>query len=225
MKKIALISNGDFRQSASKVCWPKQEHTLKEVERAFKTIGIDTFRAHPFKKEQEHGFVNTQAETCEVFAGLDPDVPVVVVLSCWAYAHHVASSLKLHKGNILLLGNFDGTWPGLVALLNHSATLERMSIRHTRVWSDSFSGDQKFINNLKSWINTGSIEYSSDHITSLSDLDPGKGAGQPGYKMGQELAADILKKKADTGADGPRVYGYAERGHKPRPTRADRHAS
>ena len=207
MKKIALISNGDFRQSVSKVCWPKQEHTLKEVEKAFKTISVDTFRANLFKKEQEHGFVNTQAETCEVFAGLDPDVPVVVVLSCWAYAHHVASSLKLHKGNILLLGNFDGTWPGLVALLNHSATLERMGIRHTRVWSGSFSDDQTFINNLKSWINTGSIEYSSDHITSLSDLDPAKGAGQPGYTMGQELAADILKKKRILGQMDPGCMG------------------
>lgn len=207
MKKIALISNGDFRQSASKVCWPKQEHTLNEVEKAFKTIGVDTFRANPFKKEQEHGFLNTQAETCEVFAGLDPAVPVVVVLSCWAYAHHVASSFKLHRGNILLLGNFDGTWPGLVALLNHSATLERMGIRHSRVWSDSFSDDRKFINNLKSWINDGSIEYSTEHITSLKDLDPAKGSGQSGFEMGQELAADILKKKRILGQMDPGCMG------------------
>jgi L-fucose isomerase-like protein len=207
MKKIALISNGDFRQSASKVCWPKQEETLKEVEKAFKSIGLDTFRANPFKKDQGHGFLNTQAETCAVFAGLDPDVPVVVVLSSWTYAHHVASSLKLHRGNTLLLGNFDGTWPGLVALLNHSATLERMGIRHSRIWSDSFSEDKSFINNLKTWIKTGSIEYKTDHITSLKDLKPAKGTGSSEYDMGKRLAADILKNKRILGQMDPGCMG------------------
>jgi hypothetical protein len=57
-----------------------------------------------------------------VFSGIDSDLPVVTVLSSWVWAGHVASSLNRHRGPILLLGNFDGQWPGLVALPDHPAT-------------------------------------------------------------------------------------------------------
>ncbi len=207
MKSIALISNGDFRQSASRGCWPKQEYTLKVVEKAFKTIGAETFRANPYKENQGHGFMNTQAEVCDVFAGLDSGMPVVVVLSSWTWAHHVASSMKLHRGPVLLLGNFDGTWPGLVALLNHSATLERMGIRHSRIWSDSFSDDRKFMNNLKTWVETGLITYNTDHITNLKDLNLLKKANTPGYELARELTSDILKKKRILGQMDPGCMG------------------
>lgn len=203
MKKIALISNGDFRQSASIGCWPKQEHTLKEVEKAFDTISVKTFRANSFKKKQGHGFMNTQAEVCRVFADIDPGVPVVIVLSSWVWAHHVASSLKLHKGPVLLLGNFDGTWPGLVALLNHSATLERMGITHSRIWSDSFSDDQRFMENLRTWVETGSIVYPTDHITGIKDLKIPKHADS----FGRKLSSDVLKKKRILGQMDPGCMG------------------
>lgn len=203
MKKAALVSNGDYRDAAGVKSWPMQEETLNAVDAAFKKLGVDTFRAHPFKKDKEHGFITTQTEGCAMFAALDPDVPVVLALSCWAYAHHVASSLKLHRGPILVLANFDGTWPGLVALLNHSATLERMNILHSRIWTDKFADDAAFMNNLKTWANTGAVNYSTDHITNLKQLKLSDDA----QALGHEIAADILKNKRILGQLDPGCMG------------------
>jgi len=203
MKKVALISNGDFRDEVGVACWPKQEQTLREVEAAFRRINVAASRVHPFKKEKGHGFITTQAEGCRVFAGIKPDAHVVIVLSSWVWAHHIASSLKLHRGPILLLGNFDGTWPGLVSLLNHSATLERMSIEHSRVWTNSFSEDDLFLKRLKQWMRDLRIEYPLDHCTNLGDLAIPDGA----LAFGRRLASDILKHKRILGQMDPGCMG------------------
>lgn len=203
MKRVALISNGDFRDAVGEACWPKQEETLKEVEAAFREIGAPSYRANLYKKGKCHGFITTQAEGCRVFSRIDGGAPVVVVLSSWAWAHHVASSLKLHEGPILLLGNFDGTWPGLVSLLNHSATLERMGVVHSRVWTDSFARDGLFVRNLKLWAEKGRVEHPGGHVTSLYDLHVPERA----VTFGKRLAADILKKKRILGQMDPGCMG------------------
>ena len=41
-KKVYLISNGDFRDSAGQVCWPMQEKTLRAVKAAFRKMGYQT---------------------------------------------------------------------------------------------------------------------------------------------------------------------------------------
>ncbi|MBD3326718.1 hypothetical protein GF339_19195, partial [candidate division KSB3 bacterium] len=203
MEKVILLSNGDFRDSAGVVTWPKQEETLKLVEAAFAKLGVETERGNPFKEDKQHGFITTQAEGCRIFAELDPHAPVVVVMAAWVWAHHLASCFKLHKGPVLLLGNFDGTWPGLVALLNHSATYDRLGIRHSKIWSQSFTEDDAFLSNLKTWIETGVISYPADHITNLHDLNLPSDA----EKFGQEMAATILRHKRILGQMDPGCMG------------------
>ncbi len=203
MNKVMLISNGDFRDEVGVNCWPKQEETLEEVEKAFASIGIHTFRGNPYKKDKRHGFITTQAECCRIFASINNNTPVVTVLSSWVWAHHIASSLKLHKGPILILGNFDGTWPGLVSLLNHSATFERMNIVHSKIWSNSFSDDPVFMKNLKKWVDTGIVTYSTDHITSIDKLKISKDADI----FGNEIARDIIKNKKILGQMDPGCMG------------------
>lgn len=203
MKNIYLVSNGDFRNAVGVTCWPKQEETLKGVENAFKSIGVQTLRANPYKKDKGHGFITTQAEGCRIFADIDTEAPVVIVLSSWVWAHHVASSLKLHKGPILLLGNFDGTWPGLVSLLNHSATLERLCIPHSKVWSSTFVNDPRFMKRLREWVETGSIEYTTEHISRVEDLKLSRNAEE----FSKEVATDILKNKRILGQMDPGCMG------------------
>jgi L-fucose isomerase-like protein len=203
MKNVALVSNGDFRDAVGVECWPKQAETLRKVETAFRSVGARTRRANPFKKAKKHGFITTQAEGCRAFSGIDPASPIVIVLSSWVWASHVASSLKRHRGPILLLGNFDGTWPGLVALLNHSATLERMGIAHSRLWSDSFVRDAQFIKRLMEWLDTGTIEYPADHVTSLDELR----VPEKSRRFGKRLAEDILKRKRLLGQMDPGCMG------------------
>ena len=203
MKQVALISNGDYRDAVGVSCWPKQEETLKETEKAFLALGVKTHRAHPFDAERKHGFITTQAECCRVFSQLESTEPVVLVLSSWVWASHVASSLKLHRGPILLLGNFDGTWPGLVSLLNHSASFERMNIEHSKVWTDSFDSDKRFMQELQTWVDEGNIERETDHITSIDQLHIQKEA----ESLGTRIANDILKHKRILGQMDPGCMG------------------
>ncbi len=203
MKKVILISNGDFRDTVGVNCWPMQEESLTAVEAAFKQLHVTIERGNPYKPEKNHGFITTQAEGCRVFSGIDKEMPVVIVLASWVYAHHIASSLKNHDGPILLLGNFDGTWPGLVALLNHSATLERMGIPHSKIWSDRFVSDQTFMNRLVQWVQTYKIHYPADHIVPLDSL---KMSGEAEAK-GTSLALDILRNKRILGQMDPGCMG------------------
>ena len=203
MNTVYLISNGDFRDAVGVSCWPKQEETLREVEGAFQSLGVRAVRAHEFKNEKNHGFITTQAEGCRIFAGLAKTAPIVVVMSSWVWANHIASSLKLHKGPILLLGNFDGTWPGLVSLLNHSAVLDRLNIPHSKIWSSAFKRDKDFMIHLNTWLDKGSIEYPSGHVTDTRELNmPEKANGQ-----GKMLAEDILRNKRILGQMDPGCMG------------------
>lgn len=203
MDKVLLISNGDFRDAVGVNCWPKQEETLQKVEEVFRKLGVKTERGNPYKPEKKHGFINTQAEACSLFKDIPIDRPVVLVLSSWVWAHHCASPLKLHRGPILLLGNFDGTWPGLVALLNHSATFARLGITHSKVWTDGFTEDELFIERVKTWVESGSITYPTDHLTDYHTI-PNPKADDGGSI---NLAENILRTKRILGQFDPGCMG------------------
>ncbi len=158
---VYLISNGDFRDSANRITWPLQEQTIKLVAGVCKKLGLNPKILPGYDAKRKHGFITRQSEAAAMFSQIDPDARVIVVLSCWVYAHHMAGPLGTHKGPILLLANFDGTNPGLVAMLNHTASLDRCCIRHSRLWTESFLSDPAFMKRLETWVKTGSIEYSN----------------------------------------------------------------
>jgi len=200
---VYLISNGDFRDSACEVCWPMQDATLKEVAKAFKKAGRKTKILPAHNAKRKHGFITKQCEGTAVFSQIDPKAPVVIVLSCWAYAHHVSGALQTHQGPILLLANFDGTWPGLVALLNHAGTLDRLNVRHSRLWTETFQQDGYFMKKLEEWCKRGTIRHSERH---LSDAD-GLKLPAPAKAFGEELAADIRKHRRILGQLDPGCMG------------------
>jgi L-fucose isomerase-like protein len=201
--KVYLISNGDFRDSAGEVSWPKQEETLRSVQEAFSQLGVKT-EVHPhYDPGRNHGFITKQCTGAEIFSKIEVDAPVVIVLSCWAYAHHVAGCLATHKGPILLVANFDGTYPGLVALLNHAASLERLCVKHSRLWSESFADDPQFMERLKTWCQKGEISYDMSHLVDGSTLKLPDAA----VRLGEELAGDILRNKRIMGQLDPGCMG------------------
>lgn len=203
VNKVYLISNGDFRDSAGEVSWPKQEETLKAVKTAFRKLGYKTQVLPPYDAKRKHGFLTKQCTGAEIFSKLDPEAPVVIVLSCWAYAHHVSGSLQTHTGPILLLANFDGTYPGLVALLNHAATLERLCVKHSRLWTEAFADDPHFMKRLKSWCKNGKMDYDMSHVVSAEKLNlPSKV-----IDSGEKLAEDIIRKKRIMGQLDPGCMG------------------
>lgn len=203
IEEIYLIVNGDYRQKCAAACWPKALETVDEVKKAFKSLGISVISGNPFKPKLFHGFINTQAEGCKVFQNIPRDAAVVLVFASWAWAHHVAGPLKLHQGPILLIANFDGTWPGLVSLLNHSATFDRMGINHSKLWSEDFSEDYSFMEQLKVWIGEGEIEYSASHLHPAETLSVSREAEATGRK----IAGEIVQSKRILGQFDPGCMG------------------
>ncbi len=190
MKKgdtIYLISNGDFRDIANENTWPLQKETLKEVAKAFKQLGYKTKILPEYNEKRKHGFISKQCEGADAFAQIDPKAPVVVVLSVWAYAHHVAGPLGTHEGPVLLLATFDGTFPGLVALLNHAASLERLNIKHSRLWTDQFTADECFMKKLEEWCNRGYVRHSARHVTDAAKLKVSSDADAFGKTLAEEI--------------------------------------
>ena len=202
-KKIYLLSPGDQRPAACDACWPMQEKTLLAVEQMFAGKGYETVRVYPAAAATRgHGFIMSQAEGLEVVAQIPKDAPVVDVLSCWAFADHTAGPLANHEGNILLLANFDGTWPGLVAMLNHSATFARMDIGHERAWSETFD-DAFFLNAIDAWLATGEISYSTDHELQIGDDDT--------FPMSAELQ-QVVETLVEEIRNNPLLLGIADAG-------------
>lgn len=203
MKKIYLISNGDFRDAACVEGWPKQAEMLKAVKAALSKLGRECEALPKHDKQKRHGLLTRQWQGAQTFTGIEPDAPVIIALSLWAYSHHVASGLQTHKGPVLLLANFDGTWPGLVALLNHSASLDRLGVEHSRLWSESFMKDPVFMNKLGEWCKTGVIKHSKKHLTDAAKLRLPTDA----RRFGQALAQDILRNKRIMGQMDPGCMG------------------
>jgi len=201
--KVFLISNGDFRDTACQECWPKQQDTLKQVKGAFNQLGHESEVLPRYDSKRGHGFITKQHEGTQVFSQIEPDAPVAVVLSIWAYSHHVCGPLQTHKGPILLLANFDGTWPGLVALLNHTATLDRLCVRHSRLWSENFAEDEQFMQQLKTWCETGEVRHDKSHLTDAATLTLSTAANE----FGRELANEIIRTKRIMGQLDPGCMG------------------
>ena len=167
-KEVFVIANGDLRDSANKICWEVQSAFEQKLEVALKEkFGYSVRRAHPIKEDKGHGFIGNQREGSDVMASIDPKAPVIVLMTAWQYSHHLAPSLVNHEGPVLLLANFDGTWPGLVGALCMAGTLTSLGREHSRLWSENFD-DDFFYAGLQSWLEAGKIEHDVSYLTEVT---------------------------------------------------------
>ncbi len=164
-KEVLVVTNADLRESANVACWPVQNKFEDKLEKALSgRFGIQPKRAHLYKGDKGHGFISSQREGSDLFATIDPQAPVIVLLTAWQYSHHLAPSLAKHKGPVLLLANFDGTWPGLVGMLCMAGTLTSLGKTYSRLWSSDFD-DEFFYQGLDSWLKTGTIKHDvHEHV-------------------------------------------------------------
>ena len=72
------------------------------------------------------------------FKTIDPEAPLVVAEAVWQYSHHILHGLITHKGPILTLANWSGTWPGLVGMLNLNGSLTKAGVKYSTLWSEDF---------------------------------------------------------------------------------------
>ena len=191
---VLLVTNADLRESANVQCWPTHEKFEAKLIAVLKErFAFNVKRAHPIKKDKGHGFISSQREGSDVFAALDPDAPVIVLLTAWQYSHHLAPSLAKHRGPILLLANFDGTWPGLVGTLCMAGSLTSLGkVDYSRLWSENFD-DEFFFNGLKSWLTTGKISHDLSYLHSVDTAHPA--SKTPAWAIGKQVGDYILRNK------------------------------
>ena len=158
-----LVANGDLRLSANQVCWPEQKKMEDALTAAFKTLGCKLERAHPVDKAKGHGFIDSQKMGMEVLRVIDPTVPLVVAESVWQYSQHILPGLYRHKAPILTVANWSGTWPGLVGLLNLNASLTKMGVSYSTIWSENFK-DSFFKEGIRQWLEEGQIRHDQSHV-------------------------------------------------------------
>jgi hypothetical protein len=186
-REILMVTNADLRESANVGCWPVQKKYEERLQKVLvERFGHQLRRVHPIKADRGHGFISNQREGSDVFAGIDPDSPVIVLLTAWQYSHHLAPSLVHHRGPVLLLANFDGTWPGLVGMLCMAGTLTSLGKECSRLWSSDFD-DAFFYDGLGSWLRTGKIAHDTSYLHPIDSGHPvlDTEAGRLGRQVGR----------------------------------------
>jgi hypothetical protein len=193
-KTILLVASGDLRSSANEVCWPAQHAMEQTLTAAVAQLGYKLVRAHPYKPAQKHGFLSSQKEGMDVFAKLDPKTPLIVAEAVWQYSHHVLAGLISHRGPILTVANWSGTWPGLVGMLNLNGSLTKAGVKYSTLWSEDFSDDY-FLTGLKSWLTTGVAKHKTTHVKPLAKATvPPKARA-----LAKRIAADLRRRKSIMG--------------------------
>jgi hypothetical protein len=194
VKKALLIANGDLRLSANQNCWPAQLKMEALLTRAFRSRGWALKRAHAYTPQLKHGFIDSQKRGLEVFRRIDPEAPLVVAESVWQYSQHILAGLSTHRGPILTVANWSGTWPGLVGMLNLNGSLSKMGVPYSTLWSEKFT-DPFFVDGLHRWLTTGQVAHDQSHVTPFSLVAiPAMDAG-----IGRCFAMGLRRRKAIMG--------------------------
>src|SRR5882724_8886955 len=193
-KHAYLLANGDLRLSANQKCWPEQAKMEAILTKALETEGWKVVRAHAFDKKKQHGFIDSQKMGMEVFRQLDPDTPLIIAECVWQYSHHVLSGLFTHRGPILTVANWSGTWPGLVGMLNLNGSMTKAGIKYSSLWSEDFT-DKFFKDGLRQWLNEGILTHDQSHVRDLRLLK----LPHQDEQIGRQAARRLREQKAIIG--------------------------
>jgi hypothetical protein len=188
-KEVYLVASGDLRLSANQKCWPAQKEMEEALTGAVQAEGYAVVRAHHYCEQKQHGFLASQREGMHVFTGLDPKAPVIVAEAVWQYSHHVLSGLISHRGPILTVANWSGTWPGLVGMLNLNGSLTKAGVKYSTLWSEDFT-DEYFRERLHDWLKTGKCSHKTRHVVPLKKVKLAAKHRKLGKSLAKQLQAD-----------------------------------
>ncbi len=194
MKTVYLIANGDLRTSANQNCEAAQAAMEKQITSALRELGVKVKRAHSFDKARGHGFIDSQKYGMKVFESIPVDAPIVVAEAVWQYSHHILHGLYTHKGPILTVANWSGTWPGLVGMLNLNGSLTKAGVTYSTLWSEDFT-DSFFKKGLQSWLKKGVVKHDTSHVRAIKKVK----LPAPAEKAGVKFAREFRRKKAIMG--------------------------
>ncbi|MEI6713879.1 MAG: fucose isomerase [Verrucomicrobiota bacterium] len=169
MKTVYLIASGDLRLLANQQCHAAQADMERQINVALAAEGWKVQRGHNMDPEKGHGFIDSQKYGIEVFRNIPEDAHLIVAEAVWQYSHHVLPGLLTHRGPILTLANWSGTWPGLVGMLNLNGCLKKAGVKFSSLWSEHFT-DAFFKSGLREWLETGEIQHDASHVRRLDEL-------------------------------------------------------
>ncbi|MEC9080290.1 MAG: fucose isomerase [Verrucomicrobiota bacterium] len=193
-RQVYVVANGDLRLSANQVCWAEQSKMETALARALKVEGWTAVRAHAYDRKKKHGFIDSQKRGLEVFRMIDAEAPLIVAECVWQYSQHILPGLSTHRGPILTVANWSGTWPGLVGMLNLNGSLTKMGIEYSTLWSAKFT-DKYFRDGLRQWLDGGKVTHDQSHVRSLDLLK----LPFAEVRLGQEAARRLRNEKAIMG--------------------------
>jgi hypothetical protein len=194
MKTIYLVASGDLRLAANQQCELAQNSMELKIASAVELLGGKIQRAHLYDPVKKHGFIDSQKFGMEVFRKIPPAAPLIVAEAVWQYSHHVLPGLITHRGPIITIANWDGTWPGLVGMLNLNASLTKAGVKYSTLWSENFD-DPFFVTNLKTWLKAGIVRHNTRHAIPLKKIK----IPLTMRKIGEKFAAEFRTNKAIMG--------------------------
>ncbi len=186
METIYLVANGDLRLSANRDCWPAQAAMEHDLMAALEREGAQVTREHPYDPVKQHGFIDSQKYGIQVFNSIPSTAPLVIAEAVWQYSHHILPGLYTHRGPILTVANWSGTWPGLVGLLNLNASMTKASIPYSSLWSEDFT-DDFFTRGLRQWLKEGRVTHDTSQVQHYDAARAPVGAIETGEKFAQEF--------------------------------------
>ena len=190
-KTIYLVASGDLRLSANQKCQEAQAALERDLTAVIEKEGYSVKRAHPYDQTKQHGFIDSQKYGMEVFRNIPADAPLIVAEAVWQYSHHVLAGLTTHRGPILTVANWSGTWPGLVGMLNLNGSLTKARITYSTLWSEDFT-DALFLKGLRSWLKTGKVKHDISHVQPYQKVRVPPAAAKIGRTFAQRLKHDKL---------------------------------
>ena len=163
-RRVVLFLPGDYRAGPNELARPNVETFTAALEAALHHLGhepvvIDRFLTNP-------------ADSIDALSGIDD--PLIGVYAHWVYGPHTCDGVMATDAPLLLASNFDGTWPGLVGLLNTGACLTSLGRTHSRLWSDhaDLRTDPWFLEQLDAWVRDGVIEHDASAIQATPSSAP-----------------------------------------------------
>ena len=188
ISKAVLVTSGDLREAANRACWPAQRELEERLTTCFLDQGVVLERGFPVDTKKGHGFNSSQRMGMDIFAGIDPESPLVFATAAWQYTHHVLPGMRSHRGPILTVANWSGQWPGLVGLLNLNGSLVKAGVPFSTLWSETFE-DRYFLDRLRDWVQHGRVTHDLSHVRPLQLDELPKETVEIGRRLAGELKA------------------------------------